>query len=747
MTMIDHSMGRVPARAARPLAHMRKTVGARPSLAPPAAMPASALALAAAMLLGAAPFTATAQSAPGPEAPGFAISDGEGGLAVAGAGALLARAREAGQLKVIVGVDAGFRPEGEIGPDAARAQRDGIAAAQASLVEALDAPANVRTFETIPYVSMLVGPEDVERLLALPGVTSVSEDIALEPMLNESSRVINAHFSWRQGFTGSGQAVAVLDTGTQLDHRAFDDAIIAGACYSENIQGLSVSLCPNGRDRQLGRLAGQACTPLNLAGCDHGTHVAGIAMGDRRFRPGVARGAELISINVFHRRNSDANCFPSTAPCVRAFTGDIIAGLERVLALNNQARIPPIAAANMSLGGGLYDGTCDILSPGMVAVIDNLRSRGVATVVSSGNNGSNGLMGFPACISSAIAVGSTDKDDTVSSFSNHARAVDLMAPGRDISAPWYRRVRNRVTDKSGTSMAAPHVAGAFAVLRQAHPDTSVGDVMRALACTGEPVTRVGIVRPRIVVNAARRFLDDPLMRRLWTFANARQVNQWTHHLGNWFHVARRMRVRGGQPQSWYIATSPFCAENVRVDARLRRVDTDPTDFHWNSGLFLSSTIDEDKNMTGMWFAYNTANGGTAYIWAVELLNGVTGAERGRLLCENDNAPVNAGGVNTVRAVSRDGNHRFLLNGELVCQVTDSSFRAGDIAAVMAAPGRDVSHVFDVLRLRARALPGSGGAPGALEAGFDGAEPGFVAAPEGGALELRSGQTMLGVPAR
>jgi hypothetical protein len=117
-------------------------------------------------------------------------------------------------------------------------------------------------------------------------------------------------------------------------------------------------------------------------------------------------------------------------------------------------------------------------------------------------------MGAPACISSAVSVGATDDLDVVASFSNHAAFLSLLAPGVGIaSAVPFDLFGFSYGVSNGTSMAAPHVAGAWAALRQAAPGASVSTLLAALQSTGLSVSGPGaVVVPRIDLAAALEVL-------------------------------------------------------------------------------------------------------------------------------------------------------------------------------------------------------------------------------------------------
>ena len=232
--------------------------------------------------------------------------------------------------------------------------------------------------------------------------------------------------------------------------------------------------------------------------------MAGIAAGSGASFDGVAPDANLIAINVFSRFTG-SDCGTEPSPCALSRASDQIKGLERVMALRSTLRI---AAVNMSLGGGKSTSNCD--GDPRKAAIDNLRSSGIATVISSGNDAFADGVSKPSCISSAVTVGSTTKSDVMSTLSNSSPLVELLAPGGSINSSVPN---NGFGLKSGTSMAAPHVAGAWAVLRELSPAAPVATILSHLQATGKPITDAdnNVTKPRIrLLSASTRFADTGL---------------------------------------------------------------------------------------------------------------------------------------------------------------------------------------------------------------------------------------------
>ena len=344
----------------------------------------------------------------------------------------------------------------------------------------------VAEFDTIPFMTVRVNASELEQLAALPEVVSFEEDVPIPATLASTVPLIGADKAWLNGYSGAGQTVAILDTGVDLDHPAFttgSNRIVAEGCYSTTDAGYSAqSVCPGGVAASTASGSGSDCVaaaagyPSAQSSCTHGTHVAGIAAGNDGTAVGVAKDANIIAVQIFSLFTSPSYCGGASS-CALTFTSDQIAGLERVYALRDSFSI---ASVNMSLGGSTpYGSACD--SDSRKAIIDNLRSVGIATIIASGNNGFKDGISKPACISSAISVGSSDDSDNVSSFSNVAPILDLMAPGSSIYAAIPD---NSYGTKSGTSMATPHVVGAWAIYKEAVPNATVADILSAFQLSG-----------------------------------------------------------------------------------------------------------------------------------------------------------------------------------------------------------------------------------------------------------------------
>ncbi|MFI9544413.1 S8 family peptidase [Streptomyces sp. NPDC052016] len=224
---------------------------------------------------------------------------------------------------------------------------------------------------------------------------------------------------------GAGVTVYVIDTGIRITHRDFGGRASYGWDF---VGGDRVASDGNG----------------------HGTHVAGTVAGASA---GVAKKARVVAVRVLD------NAGAST-------TARVIAGIDWV---TRNARRP--AVANLSLGGP-YNAQLD------AAVKASIRS-GVTYTVAAGNAGRPAALLSPAGVREAVTVGATDRRDARAASSNYGSALDLFAPGVSITSASHKNDTGQAT-YSGTSMAAPHAAGAAALYLAGRPGATPAQVERAL---------------------------------------------------------------------------------------------------------------------------------------------------------------------------------------------------------------------------------------------------------------------------
>ena len=237
------------------------------------------------------------------------------------------------------------------------------------------------------------------------------------------------------------------------------------------------------KHRDLNVVGGVNCVPGGLPPNDlhgHGTHVSGIvaAKDNRVGVVGVAPGARLWAVRVLDSQGSGT-------------WSSIMCGVDWVT-----EHADTIEVANMSLGGPGTEGSCT--DGGLREAICKSVAAGVTYVVAAGNDAVDAASFVPATYPEVITVSAiadfdgipggkgapacaVGNDDEFASFSNFGADVDLAAPGVCVLSTWRGGGYATV---SGTSMASPHVAGAAALYRAAHPDATPADVKAALVSAG-----------------------------------------------------------------------------------------------------------------------------------------------------------------------------------------------------------------------------------------------------------------------
>lgn len=365
------------------------------------------------------------------------------------------------------------------------------------------------TYTTVPFLALDVSPEALDVLYYMPEVIFVQEDeltMLIEPQeiespevdppsLDDSRILIGAEDAWNLGFTGDGWYVAVLDTGILSTHEIFTGKTIVEQCYS------LLGDCPNGWTQMSGPDA--AAHKYTSNSWDHGTHVSGIAAGNNQNGfYGVAKDSNIIACNVFSDIDGDAG----------AYNSDQAKGLEYIYTKRTSHKI---AAVNMSIGAGYFQTNCDSYYGPRLTAISNLRNVGIATVVATGNDGYCGYISTPACISSAIAIGASSKNDIEWFYNNWSDTLlDFFAPGKDILSA-RGNYNTSYAYWSGTSMATPHVAGAWAILKQLLPYTGVNEIYDGLVSTGTMIqticTNSNESKPRINIDTTLQLLGKTLV--------------------------------------------------------------------------------------------------------------------------------------------------------------------------------------------------------------------------------------------
>jgi hypothetical protein len=347
---------------------------------------------------------------------------------------------------------------------------------------------------TLPSVSAVAATVAIgdaaavwKHLSTSDAVEAVWFDGLRRPTLEHSVPQIGAPSAYAAGYTGVGVRIAVLDTGVDTTHPDLAGKVAASRNFTEEADGDVVG---------------------------HGTHVASTAVGSGaasggRYR-GVAHGATVLSGKVCE----EFGCRESA----------ILAGMEWAAAEQGADIV------NLSLGGPDAPGD-DLVE----AALNRLTAEhGTLFVVSAGNSGAPGTIGSPSSADAALSVGAVDRDDLLAGFSSRGPRVDgavkpeITAPGVDITAAQATGTGpGPYVAYSGTSMAAPHVAGAAALLAQQHPDWTADRLRAALVGSARTMPDAGVFDQGAGRVDLARAIDQDLLAGPPTVSLGRQ--SWPHH--------------------------------------------------------------------------------------------------------------------------------------------------------------------------------------------------------------------------
>jgi cysteine-rich repeat protein len=379
-----------------------------------------------------------------------------------------------------------LRDEGLPPPGAAR--RAAVHARQQRALDAIPAASFDlgRRYESVNGFAGRAQRAAVEALLAHDGTAFVYLDGTVQATLQQGAGLVGASAAHANGATGSGVRVAVLDTGIDSDHPHLVDDLVAQQCFCDNHPSPNRGCCPN-------RKATQANAEDDEG---HGTSVAGIITSSRAAGPGIAPDAEIVAVKVLDSGGGGS-------------WSDIAAGLDWVL--TNRASLG-IRVVNMSLGDG-----SEIDDPSLAPctgtntanAIASLHADGVSVFVSSGNDGHDEGIAFPACVAEAISVGGvydaavgpvswcgnaqctttlcTDDPTAADTFVCHSNSGGLL----DLLAPDWRTDTTALGGGTegfgGTSASSPYAAAQAALLLEVDGTLTPEDVRSLLSTHGTAV--------------------------------------------------------------------------------------------------------------------------------------------------------------------------------------------------------------------------------------------------------------------
>lgn len=362
-------------------------------------------------------------------------------------------------------------------------------------------------YRLFPAFAAKVAVDAIPTLAAQDDVEYIEFDHVWHAHTGQGIPLIHADVAHNLGFTGAGTSVAIIDTGVDYNHPT-----------------LGAGAIPNGKIVYGKDTADNDADPMDCEG--HGTAVASIAAGNpyqwssvRSFAGGVAPDAQILA----YKASENLNCGSFSS-------SDVVAAIEDATLLRDTYNV---AAINLSIGGGFYDGPCDNRNTLYGAAVTSANQAGIAVAISSGNDAKKTQISSPACLTNAISVGSVYDTNIINGpqfcandscseilcqdhnvppgtptcYSNSNYYLDVLAPSEYLTAA---AANGQTTSFGGTSGAAPYITGCMALLAQAFPGIDPGTARLLLEITGTPMEDPanGIIRPMANMEAALNSTDS-----------------------------------------------------------------------------------------------------------------------------------------------------------------------------------------------------------------------------------------------
>ncbi|MBI2106487.1 S8 family serine peptidase [Candidatus Woesearchaeota archaeon] len=296
-----------------------------------------------------------------------------------------------------------------------------------------------------------------------------------------NTSVMNAKSIYGVNITGKDQTVCVVDTGADYNNLSLGGAFGAGNKVLAGYDTVN-----NDGD------------PMDDNG--HGSHIAGIIAGSGQIK-GMAPGASIVAFKALNSGGEGT-------------TSDVVEGIDWCIGNSTTYNITVISLSLALLNGSTeakFNTHCDG-NDAVVNAANSARERNISVVAAAGNDGSTAGVASPACGSNVTAVSSVNKQDSPSGY-NSGALTSFWAPGENIYSVSSSGSSGCADGFcSGTSMAAPHVAGIMTLLLQYKKFENGSNlkplqVIEALNKSGVNITRSGVVRVRVDAYDAVRFLD------------------------------------------------------------------------------------------------------------------------------------------------------------------------------------------------------------------------------------------------
>ncbi len=542
-------------------------------------------------------------------------------------------------VSVIVHLKAGPNAELSIPPRGVELPRARLSAVEQTIDDGLDHvrrtlpqdAVHVRhTYRLFPVFAAEVTADAISTLAAQDDVEYIEYDHVWHAHTSQGIPLIHADVAHNMGFTGAGTSVAIIDTGVDYNHPT-----------------LGAGAIPNGKVIYGKDTADNDSDPMDCG--DHGTAVASIAAGSpyqwssvRSFAGGVAPDAQILA----YKASGDAQCGSFSS-------SDVVAAIEDAMLLRDTYNV---AAINLSIGGGLFDGPCDNRSTLYGSAVTSATEAGIAVVISAGNDAKKSKISSPACLTNAISVGSVYDTNIVNGpqfcaddscteilcqdhnvspgtptcYSNSNYYLDILAPSEYLTAA---ESNGQTTSFGGTSGAAPYITGCMALLAQAFPGIDPGTARLLLEITGTPEEDPanGIIRPMANMEAALISTDSAAgspARVAIPNGTGAVATSTAQIVREGFVDSVEVMVKVAHPKPDELVITLISPDGTRVKLHDHGDGTTPSTsvdgIHGSNGVYATFPVDLEPAESLDGFVGLKAKG----VWTLEILDDVPGTQSG-----------------------------------------------------------------------------------------------------------------------